>query len=187
MSPSGHDATIHGMPIQHLQRQGRRIIGYSQDRRRRLRDTQAQVHAIISARTRDHRDALVHLERGLAPDLRELYRSLRDPTATPVDVRAALASLAATATMLAENADCPLHEIVDVERPANYEPGDADTEHMDVRVVEHADEYGIRCTTYCEDGTTLIRLVPSVRTDRALVTEAARERITPNVPSLKAA
>lgn len=160
------------MPIEHLERHGRKVTGYGQLRRKRLRETQGQVAAIISARVRDHRDTLVHLERGIAPDLQQLARALREPSATDADVRAALVSLAATATILAENADCPLHEVLDHDRPANYAPGDADTEALELVLHQTIDEHGVSTVTRCEDGSVLIRLMPVPPTDDDTVDES---------------
>lgn len=95
---------------------GRHIEGYSQARRVRVRETQAQIAAVTRLRIRDQVTAQHVLAGGLLPELQELARVRREHAAgraTDEDVRAAWVSVAATATLHAENADTPLEPAID--------------------------------------------------------------------------
>ena len=90
---------------------GRYVYGYSQPRRRRIKDATSQVSAIVTYRIRDTRLVEFLRREQLGMELKELHRVLEAKVkgkATEGDVRAAFVSLAATCVVLAEDADCPV-------------------------------------------------------------------------------
>jgi hypothetical protein len=87
------------------------IQGYSRDVRKRVRDTEHQVNLLVTARIRDTSTAAQELLPATMSDrVREIVqvtRGVRARQIKPSELRAALVSLAATATICAEAADRP--------------------------------------------------------------------------------
>lgn len=87
------------------------IQGYNRDIRKRVRDTEHQVNLLVTARIRDTSTAAQELV-GDTISLRvrevaHVLKLVKNHQAKPRDLRAAWASLAATATICAEAADRP--------------------------------------------------------------------------------